>query len=304
MFGKIKQALGKVVAMGAVAALVAAPLAAQAADGGKIRIGWTAWSDAEAVTNIAKQLLEKRLGYKVELVMTDIGLQYNGVAKGQLDMMLMSWLPTTHKAYWEKVSNDVVDLGILYDNARLGWVVPDYVPESEVKSIEDLKKPGVAEKFNKRIQGIDAGAGLMRASAAAVKSYGLDDYKLLTASDAAMVSAVDRAIKRKEWIVATAWTPHWMFAQYKLRYLDDPKKALGGDEAIHAVARKGFEKDFPKAASFIKNFKIPLADLQAVMLKAKESSFEKEAAAYIDSHPQMVEQWLREAGPAVAGTAK
>jgi glycine betaine/proline transport system substrate-binding protein len=93
-----------------------------------------------------------------------------------------------------------------------------------------------------------------------------------------------------------------MFAQYKLRFLEDPKQALGGTESIHAVARKGFAKDFPKAAAFIKNFKIPLADLQGIMLKAKETSFEKEAAAYIQSHPQLVDQWLQEA--TVVGAAR
>lgn len=299
MFKTIKQAFRKMAAAVTVASVIATPAIAHA-EGKTIRIGWTAWSDAEAVTNVAKQLLEQRLGYKVELVMADIGVQYNGVAKGQLDVMLMSWLPNTHKAYWEKVHDQVEDLGVLYDNARLGWVVPTYVPESEVKTIEDLKKPGIADKFHHQIQGIDPGAGLMRASEGTVKAYGLDDYRLTTASDAAMVLAVDRAIKRNDWIVATAWAPHWMFAQYKLRFLDDPKQSLGGDEGIHAVARKGFEKDFPKAAAFIKSFKIPLADLQTIMLKAKESSYEKEAAAYIKSHPQMVDEWLHNANAVAA----
>jgi glycine betaine/proline transport system substrate-binding protein len=257
-----------------------------------IRIGWTAWSDAEAVTNIAKQILEQRLDYKVELIMTDIGLQYQGVAKGNLDIMLMSWLPNTHKAYWDKLSTEVVDMGILYDNAKLGWAVPDYIPVSEVKSIEDLKKPGVREKFKSQIQGIDPGAGLMQASERALKTYELDDYKLQTGSDAGMIVALDRAMKRNEWIAVTTWTPHWMFSKYKIRYLEDPKMALGGAEAIHAVARKGFEKDFPKAAGFIKDFKISIADLEVIMSKAKDSSYDKEATAYIKANPDTVNKWL------------
>ncbi|MEO8408309.1 MAG: glycine betaine ABC transporter substrate-binding protein [Oxalobacteraceae bacterium] len=275
--------------------MMASATPAMAAEGKTLRIGWTAWSDAEAVTNVAKQLLEQRLGYKVEMVMTDIGLQYQGVAKGQLDIMLMSWLPTTHKAYWDKVSTEVVDMGILYDNAKLGWAVPAYVPASELNSIADMTKPEVEKKLNNKVQSIDPGAGIVTASEAAIKSYGLDSYKLQTGSDAAMAIALDRAIKRNEWIVVTTWTPHWMFSKYKLRYLQDPKQALGGAEAIHAVARKGFEQDFPKAAAFIKNFKIPLADLEGIMLKAKDTSNEIEAAAYIKSHPEMVNKWLKDA---------
>ena len=53
----------------AAASVLAAGLtlgSAQAADK-KINIGWTAWSDAEAVTKLAKKVLEDRMGYKVDL---------------------------------------------------------------------------------------------------------------------------------------------------------------------------------------------------------------------------------------------
>jgi glycine betaine/proline transport system substrate-binding protein len=260
-----------------------------------IRIGWTAWSDAEAVTNIAKEVLETRLGYRVELVMTDIGLQYAGVARGNLDVMLMAWLPTTHKAYWDKVSGDVVDLAVLYDHARLGWAVPKYVPESEVASIADLNKPEVRSRLHGRIQGIDPGAGLMRASEHALTEYALDGYSLLSASDAGMIVALDRAIKRNAWIVVTTWSPHWMFARYPVRYLADPKRSLGGAEAIHAVVRRGFEADFPSAAAFLKRFKLTIPELEALMLRAKDSSYHSEAVAFLRANPQRVDQWLADA---------
>lgn len=274
----------------AAVALASTPLGALA-QAKPIRIGWTAWSDAEVVTNVAKLVLEQRLGQKVELVMTDVALQYAALQRGQIDLMLMAWLPGTHKSYWEKVKDDVEDLGVLYSDARLGWAVPAEIPVATVRTIEDLKKPDVQEKLGGRIQGIDAGAGLMKLSEAALKTYGLD-YKLLTASDAAMVSALDRAIQRKQWIVVTTWSPHWMFSQYKLRYLEDPKQALGGSESIHALARKGFSADFPKAAAFVRNLKMPLSDLEAVMLKARETSAAKEAAAYVASHGDLVNRWI------------
>ena len=85
-----------------------------------------------------------------------------------------------------------------------------------------------------------------------------------------------------------------MFSKYKLRYLKDPKQTLGAAESVHALSRKGFDKDFPKAAAFLKNFKVPLADLEGIMFRAKDSSYEKEAAAYIKNNPEMVEKWLKD----------
>jgi glycine betaine/proline transport system substrate-binding protein len=274
----------------ATVALASTPLLALA-QVKPIKIGWTAWSDAEVVTHMAKQILEQRLGQKVELIMTDVALQYAALQRGQIDLMLMAWLPGTHKSYWEKVKDDVEDLGVLYTDAKLGWAVPEEIPVSMLRSIDDLAKPEVREKLGGRIQGIDAGAGLMKLSEAAIKTYGLD-YKLLTASDAAMVSALDRAIQRKQWIVVTTWSPHWMFSQYKLRYLEDPKKALGGTESIHALARKGFSATFPKAAAFVRNMKVPLADLEGVMLKARDSNAAKEAAGYVSTRGEVVDRWL------------
>ena len=277
----------------ATVALASTPLALLA-QAKPLRIGWTAWSDAEVVTNIAKLILEQRLAQKVELVMTDVALQYAALQRGQIDLMLMAWLPGTHGAYWQKVKDDVEDLGALYTGARLGWAVPDEIPVSMLRTIEDLKKPEVQEKLGGRIQGIDAGAGLMKLSAEAIKTYGLD-YKLLTASDAAMVSSLDRAIQRKQWIVVTTWSPHWMFSQYKVRYLEDPRQALGGAEEIHALGRKGFSAAFPKAAAFIRNMKLPLSDLEAVMLKARDSSAAKEVAAFVSTRGDLVDRWLASA---------
>lgn len=265
--------------------------AAAAADK-TINIGWTAWSDAEVVTRMAQQILEHRMGYKVKLTMADIGIQYQGIVDGDLDCMLMSWLPVTHHDYWVKVSDKVADLGILYTHARLGWVVPDYIPKSEVSSITDLQKPEVQKKLNDKIQGIDPGAGLMEASEKAIKAYHLNNYNLISASGAAMTAALQRAERRKQWIVVTGWSPHWMFAKWHLRYLKDPKRVLGGLEAVHALARKGLYQDHPDVVGFLSRMQLPLSDLQAVMYQADQTSYAKAVAAYIKSHPKRVNYWV------------
>ena len=258
----------------------------------KINIGWTAWSDAEAVTKLAKKVLEDRMGYKVEMTMADIGIQYQGIATGKLDAMLMSWQPLTHKPYLDKVRQDVVDLGPMYTRAKLGWVVPSYIPESELKSIDDLKKPEVKQKLGSKIQGIDPGAGLMQASEKALKDYGLTDYQLISASDAAMLSGVERAERRKDWIVATAWSPHWMFAKSELRYLEDPKGSLGGLESVNKLVRKGFYQEQPEAYEFLGRMVLPLADVEAIMFEAQNSSYEKAVDNYIAKNPDRIEYWV------------
>ena len=85
-----------------------------------VRIGWTAWSDAEFITKLAAQIIEDRMDREVELIQTDIAPQYQGLASGDIDMMMMAWLPGTHEDYMDAVGSDIVSLGILYGYARLG----------------------------------------------------------------------------------------------------------------------------------------------------------------------------------------
>jgi glycine betaine/proline transport system substrate-binding protein len=207
-------------------------------------------------------------------------------------MMLMSWLPGTHADYMEKVCNDVVPLGILYTHARLGWAVPAYVPEDMVSSIEDLKKDEVVEKLDGTITGIDPGAGLTRLSKQAIEDYAMDDYELQISSGAGMTAALERAVRRNDWIVVTAWSPHWMFGAYELRYLEDPKGVLGSFERVVALARKGFYQEDIEAASFISRMQIPIDDLQAAMYDAQESSYEEAVTNYIENNQDRIKYWV------------
>ena len=290
IFGKaLGMLLSAAMTVGLGTGVIASP--AQAAEK-SINIGWTAWSDAEAVTKLAKAVIEERFGYKVELTMADIGIQYQGIASGKLDAMLMSWQPLTHKPYLDKVGKDIVDLGPLYTRARLGWVVPDYIPVDQVKSIEDLKKPEVQKQLGGRIQGIDPGSGLMQASEKALKTYDLKGMQLVSASDAAMLAALERAMKRNEWIVVTSWSPHWMFANWKLRYLEDPKGALGGLESVNAIVRKGFYQDHPEVFEFLNRMVLPIGDLEAMMQEARQTSYEKAVDNYIKNNKARIDYWV------------
>lgn len=288
MFGKLTRL--------SLAALLAGTMvtsALAASDSKVVKIGWAPWSDAEFVTKLAAKIIQDNLGQKVELVQTDVAPLYQGVSRGDLDAMLMAWLPATHADYYKRVEGKVEDLGSLYEGAKLGWVVPALIPESDIKSIEDLKKPDIREKLKGQIQGIDPGAGLTRLSEETVKAYDLD-YKLQISSEAAMLTTVERANRSDGWFVATAWSPHWMFGKYKLRYLEDPKGSLGAAEHVSALARKGFKEDNPKVAALLEKMNIPLPDLEKAMFEAQETSYDKAVDKYIADNPDRIKEWLGE----------
>lgn len=281
----------KIWSLAGAIALSFSAMSAQAQDD-TIQIGWTAWSDAEFVTKLAARVLEERMDKTVELTQTGIAPQYQGIAQGDIDLMLMSWLPGTHSDYYQRFATDVVNLGILYDHAKLGWVVPNYIPKSKLDSIADLKNSEVRERLDGTITGIDPGAGLTRLSKQALKDYDLSGYNLQVSSGAGMTAALERAVSNNEWIVVTGWSPHWKFGAYDLRYLKDPKGTLGSYERIHALARQGFYQDNVEAASMIGRMWLPLDDLQAAMYDARETSYEEAITKYMKNNKKRIKYWV------------
>lgn len=279
--------------IGLAGMFVAGPVGASFAEEAKpVKIGWAAWSDAEFVTKLAAKIIKDKLGREVELVQTDVAPLYQGVSRGDLDAMMMAWLPQTHADYHGKVKDKVETLGTVYHGAKLGWVVPAYIPESELNSIEDLQKPEIKQKLGSTVQGIDPGAGLTRLSEKALKDYGLEGYNLQISSEAGMLTSVDRAVRTEKWFVATSWSPHWMFGKYELRYIADPKGSLGETEHVDVLARQGFKQENPDVAAFLSRMKLPIGDLEAAMFEAQQTSYDAAVDKYIADHPDQVKVWL------------
>ena len=272
--------------------LVLASTTAGAADRTPIRIGWTAWADGVFMTRLAEHLIETELGHPVELVRAGISEQYQGIASGRLDLMLMSWQPRTHAPWIARLGGRIEDLGVLYDGGRLGWAVPARVPRAEIAAIGDLAAPATVERLRGRIVGIDPGSGLMRLSRRALEVYGLDDYRLEAGSGPAMGAALAEAIEADEWIVVTGWNPHWMFAAFELRYLDDPEGVLGGREQVHALARTGFHSDHPEVGGLIGRIWLPLDELEAALLDARRRSPREAVERYVETHAARVRYWV------------
>lgn len=282
----------KTILCAALALLLCWALPVQAKENKTLKIVYVEWDCATASSNLAKAVLEDRLGYKVELLPVTQPILWTSLASGDADAMVTAWLPDTHKDMYGKVKNQVEMLGKLTGGARLGLAVPDYVP---LKSVEELSAN--AAKFKKRIVGIDPGSGIMQLTEKLLKDYNIKNMELVEGSGTIMTSSLADAIRNKEWIVVTAWSPHWMFGRWKLHYLDDPKGSLGKEEGIYNVGRKGLKKDHPAAWAFLTRFSYTGADqLQQLMAWNQEKGADplKNARRFMKTYPDQVNAWLQQ----------
>ena len=159
---------------------------------------------------------------------------------------------------------------------------------------EEKGTASVGDSVDHKIIGIDPGAGLMKASAKVIDEYGLDDWKLVEGSSAAMVATLKKAYDKKEPIIVTGWTPHWMFAKYDLKYLDDPKGVFGKDEHINTIVRNGLKDDMPDAYKVLDQFHWTPEDMNIVMSSIMDGEEPEDAAAkWVKDNADKVSEWTK-----------
>jgi glycine betaine/proline transport system substrate-binding protein len=101
-----------------------------------------------------------------------------------------------------------------------------------------------------------------------------------------MTAALEKAINNEEPIVVTGWKPHWKFARWDLKILDDPEQIWGQAETIGTIVRQGLKEDNPQLYTFFSEMdwqSIESEVVGAVMLEIQEGADPVEAANRIVS---------------------
>jgi glycine betaine/proline transport system substrate-binding protein len=211
-------------------------------------VGNIALSFHAAAAAVVKVVLEEH-GYVAEEREAAHEDMFALLARGDVDLLVAAWLPASHGKYFEPLQTDVLRLGVLYRPYCI-WGVPEYVPEDEVSSIEDLARPEIARTFRTLVQGIGEGAGISRFSRAIIEQYGLAplgfQFKSGTLTDC--VSAFESAVSNRERCVVPLWHPQFLHHTHKIRALKDPKRLLGDVDDAQALIRKDAAKRLTKSS--------------------------------------------------------
>ncbi|MEX3969861.1 glycine betaine ABC transporter substrate-binding protein [Paraburkholderia caribensis] len=216
-----------------------------------------------AASGAVRRILNEH-GVTVEEIFAPHEEAFRILREGKADMLSSAWLPSSHSIYLAPFESEVEKITVLYRPYAL-WGVPDYVPESAVSSISDLKRPDVSGKMTKHIQGINPGAGISRFSREIIAQYGLADagYHFDNGTLDDCVHAFEQAVAERRWVVIPLWTPQYLHEQYAIRELNDPKGLLGGTDDATLIVRKASLGAIPTAA---------LSELRALTLGNRETS--------------------------------
>jgi len=205
---------------------------------------------------------------------------YHSVAEGILDGMVSSWAPKTHKKYLQEFKGKIDNLGASLKGAKIGLVIPDYVG---VKSIKDLALNSSLFR-DKKIYAIDETSGVTIAANQALKEYKLEGWTVEAVGLNSVTANLRNAVEQKRPIVVTGWKPHWMFEEFSIRFLNDPKKIFGSAEEIHTIASPYLKRNNPQVYNILKGIKFDMQEYTKMMWKIHNGeSPEAIARKYVDN---------------------
>lgn len=259
-------------------------------------VGWTGVTIKTAVTTKILDLI----GYPAETKMLSVQLTYTALSMGDADVFLGNWMPSM-KSISQKYFDDgsVVQLKANMPGANYTLAVPTYAWEAGLRDFSDIARFG--DKLEHKIYGIEAGndGNLIIQDMIDRDLFGLGDFKLVASSEPAMLAQVQTFAQDEKWVVFLGWGPHHMNEIIDMQYLTgSDSTTFGADDGQATVwtnVREGFRTDHPVVTGLLKNLVFPVEMMNKIMLRMhqdKSLSHLEAGMAYLDKHPDILEQWL------------
>jgi glycine betaine/proline transport system substrate-binding protein len=299
--------------------------AAERGDASAIRIAVNPWTGSAVNANVAKVILERQLGYKVQLVKIDEFAQFPALASGALDATLEVW-PSGHAADIARYINGrrggplrdggVVNGGRLGAVGDIGWWVPSYLvaEHPELTSWQGIKRDAAlfrTAQSGSQGQFLASDPSFVSYDKQIIKNLGLNLKVVYSGSEKATLAALDAAFKRKAPLLLYFWTPHWAHAKYSLTEVRLPpfdkacadaartKGAVGyncdyADDILFKAFWIGLESKAPNAFRFLSNFQFTNdeQDQVAFQVDVKGVPVATAARRWVDQHPNVWRPWL------------
>src|SRR5687767_425582 len=290
----------------------------EAGEGVTLRIAVNPWTGSAVNANVAKILLERELGYTVELVEIDENTQFPALASGSLDASLEVW-PSGHAADIQRYiegrrggplrDGGVVDGGELGLIGNIGWWIPTYLVEDrpELARYQGLRgnEDVVGGEF------LAADPTFVSYDEEIIESLGLDLEVVHTGSEEALIERLDTALTGEEPVLTYFYEPHWAHRKFDLTEVQLPAFDEECEESARERDGEGYDCDYandvlfkafwlgledkaPAAFRFLSRFRYTKDDQQEIAFQVDSEGVPMQQAAqrWIAENPDVWRPWL------------
>ena len=274
---------------------------------------------------VATAIVERGYGCKVERVPGAIAPLVNGLARGDVDIVMEIWMANPVEA-WSKAAEAgrVTPLGTTFPDATEGWYVPRYLVEGpdarapDLKAVTDLKRykalfTDPEEPSKGRFYNCVAGWVCEGINTRKLAAYGLENDFTNTrgGSGEATVAVIEAALKRKRPVLFYYWSPSWLVGAYNLVKLEEPAfdKAVwdelkASDRPSRATAypvskvvvgaNAEFPSQAPQLAEFFRKYGMSSAATSQMLAQARDKGIapEQQALVFLKSQPDTWKGWV------------
>lgn len=263
----------------------------------KVRLGVVNWTDVIATSAMAQVLLDG-LGYQTKQTSASQQIIFAGIRDKRLDMFLGYWNPIMNQTITPFVEAKQVKVLAepSLNDARATLAVPKYLADQGLQSFADIHR--FEKQLGGKIYGIEPGSGANTQIKAMIakNQFGLGKFQLVESSEAGMLAAVDRAVRRKEAVVFFGWTPHPMNVNIDMVYLGASEDALGPDEGratVWTVTAPDYAERCPNASRLLANLTFSAETESRMMQPLLDHKDALESARkWLQEHPEDKARWL------------
>jgi glycine betaine/proline transport system substrate-binding protein len=303
-------------------AVAAVAITASAASGGRagkptIVLANNSWEGSVANNVVAQYVIEKNLGYNVNLLTIDEIPAWPAMVQGKVSAVMEVW---GHSPLYEQYvtgNKKVLDAGIEGPDGNIGWYVPTYLMQAhpELKTWKGVQKDWkmfVTPQSSPQGQFLDGSPSYVTNDQALVKNLKINLKVVFAGTEAAQLTEIESDYKAKKPVIFYWYTPQYQNAIYKFSQVQlppwTPACAKLKPAAINCayppyhlykVMSANLPKQAPDVANFIKRFKWTSDDQNSVSydLAVKHMSNSAAAAKWVNAHQAVVKSWLAGSTP-------
>jgi len=282
-----------------------------------ITLADNSWEGSTANDVVAQYVIEKDLGYPVNLLTIDEIPAWPAMVQGKVSAVLEVWGHSPLYTQYVKGNHDVIDAGLEGPGGNIGWYVPTYLvkehPELATwKGVQKDWKLFVTAQSSPKGQFLDGSPSYVTNDQALVTNLKMNLKVVFAGTEAAQLTEIESDYKAKKPVLFYWYTPQYQNAIYSFSQVALPKytAACGALKPaqincayppynLYKVMASGLPKSAPAVANFIRRFNWTAADQNSVSydLAAKKMSDSAAAAAFVNSHQALVKSWLSSSTP-------
>jgi glycine betaine/proline transport system substrate-binding protein len=277
------------------------------------------WTSQIVLANIASNLFEK-VGYRVEPLQVASEGQWYMLKNERGQVQVEVWEGTMADKYEQLHSRKLlVDAGNHDAKTREEWWYPDYVEDlcpglPDWKALRDCAGIFTTDKTAKF--GRYLGGPWEKPDAARIRALDMDFKVVQAKSGDELWVELAKAFKVKQPIVLFNWTPNWVEAKYKGKFIEFPDYALecetepswgtnkkflwdcGNPKAgwLKKVVSAKFPTKYPCAFKIMQNFNFTNAMISevAALVDVEKMSYENAASKWLVDNELLWKVWLPE----------